>query len=337
MLKFANTYALVLWIGVPILILLMVFADTLRKRALNRLGDRELIRRAILFLDTTKRRWRRVFLILGYCFLVLSAMRPQLGTKLEKVKREGIDIVFALDVSKSMLAEDLKPNRLSNARSEIKAFIQHQTDDRVALAVFAGDAFLMCPLTVDYDAFLMFLASADPTVVSEPGTDIAKAIDVSIKGFVDDTPKYKAIIIITDGEQTAPGNPISAADRAVKSGVRIFTIGVGTPSGAPIPVKDKAGNIVGYKKDETGAIVTSKLDEATLDEIACRTNGKYFPARPGKDELRKIFAEIDKMGKKELESVVFSQYDERFYYPLALAILLLALYWAFPERKRVIR
>jgi len=299
MIKFANTYAAVLWLGVPLLILLYIFADSIRKRTLNKLGDSNLIRSAILFLDPTKRRWRRLFLILGYSFLVLAAMRPQIGTKLEKVKRKGIDIVFSLDVSKSMFAEDLKPDRLSNAKSEIKSFVNHQTDDRIALTVFSGDAFLMCPLTTDYDAFLMFLASANPSIISEPGTDIAKAIKISQTGFIDDQPRYKAIILITDGEQTASGDPVAAAQNAKKTGIKIFTIGIGTPTGSPIPVKDNADNIVGYKKDQTGAIVTSKLDEQTLSRIADATDGKYFPARPGKEEIRKILSEIDKMGKRK--------------------------------------
>ena len=334
MLRFANTYATILWLGIPVLILLFWFSDAIRKRALNKLGDSALIKKAILQFIPSRRRWRRVFLLLGYCFFVLAAMRPQIGTKLEKVKREGIDIVFALDVSKSMLAEDLKPDRLANAKNEIRAFIAHQTDDRVGLVAFAGDAFLACPLTLDYDAFLMFLASVDVSSIDAPGTDIARAIDVCRKAFTDDKPRYKAIILITDGEQTAPGDPISSAIDAAKSGVRIFTIGVGTPSGAPIPVKDKSGNIVGYKKDENGAIVTSHLDETTLSEIAERTGGKYFPARPGSEELHKILAEIDKMGKKELESITYSHYDERFYYPLGAAIFLIFLFWIFPERRK---
>ncbi|MCD6418428.1 VWA domain-containing protein [bacterium] len=334
MLRFANTYAVVLWLGVPVLILLFWFADAIRRRALEKIGDSALIRRAILQFIPSRRRWKRVFLLLGYSFFVLAAMRPQVGTKLEKVKREGIDIVFALDVSKSMLAEDLKPNRLANAKSEIRAFINHQTSDRVGLVVFAGDAFLACPLTIDYDAFLMFLESVDITSVDAPGTDIARAIDICKQAFTDDKPRYKAIILITDGEQTAPGDPISSAIDAQKSGIRIFTIGVGTPTGAPIPVKDASGNIVGYKKDENGAIVTSHLDGATLTEIAERTGGKYFPARPGSEELRKILAEIDKMGKREMESITFSHYDERFYYPLGAAIIFLFLFWIFPERKR---
>ncbi|RKZ33828.1 hypothetical protein DRQ33_03465 [bacterium] len=328
---------MILWVGVPILIILFIFADSIRRRTLDKLGDRNLIRNAILFLDPMKRRWRRVFLLLGYCFFVLSAMRPQVATKLEKVKREGIDIVFALDVSKSMLAEDMKPNRLSNAKSEIRAFIQHQTDDRLALVVFGGDAFRLCPLTIDYDAFLMFLDSAQPDIMPEPGTDIARALQVSVEAFVDDKPRYKSIILITDGEQTAPGNPISVAKECAKNGIKIFTIGVGTPSGAPVPVKDETGAVIGYKKDEVGAIVTSQLDEATLLEIAEITGGKYFPARPGKEEIGKILTEIEKMGKKEMESFVFSKYDERYYYPLTLAIVFLWLYWVFSDRKSISR
>lgn len=323
-----------MWLGLPLLVLLFWFSDVLRRRALTKLGNQALIRRAILLFVPARRRWRRVCILLAYCFLVLAAMRPQVGTKLEKVKREGIDIVFALDVSKSMLAEDLKPNRLANAKNEIRAFIAHQTDDRVALVVFAGDAFLMSPLTIDYDAFLMFLESVDVTIVNAPGTDIARAIEVAQRAFVDDTPKYKAIILITDGEQTGNGDPIARANDAQKAGIKIFSIGVGTPNGAPIPVKDRAGNIVGYKKDPNGVIVTSRLDETMLTQIAERTGGKYFPARPGSAELRKILAEIEKMGKKELQSFIYSHYDERFYYPLGAAIFFLFIFWALPERRR---
>ena len=333
MIRFANTYASVLWLGIPVLVLLFLMADSLRRRALERIGEGEFIRRTILMFEPARRRWKRLFLLLGYSFFVLAAMRPQVGTKLEKVKREGIDIVFALDVSKSMLAEDLRPNRLANAKNEIRAFLEHQTDDRVALVVFAGGAYLMCPLTIDYGAFLMFLESADPSVVSSPGTDLARALEVSATAFVDSAPRYKAVILITDGEQNAPGDPVEVARKLARQGIRVFAIGVGTPGGAPIPIRDDSGNIIGYQKDETGAIVTSKLDEALLTQIAGVTGGKYFPARRGGSEISGILDEIDKMGKKEYEEVVFSQYDDRFYYPLTLAIIFLWLYWVFPERK----
>ncbi len=333
MFRFANTYASVLFLGIPVLIILFFMADSLRKKALARIGDSEFMQKTILTVDKTRRIWKRLFLLLGYSFFVLAAMRPQVGTKLEKVKREGIDIVFALDVSKSMLAEDLKPNRLANAKNEIRTFLEHQTDDRVALVVFAGDAYLMCPLTIDYGAFMMFLESADPSVVSAPGTDLARALEVSAKAFVDDKPRYKAIILITDGEQNAPGDPVEVARKIAEKGIKVFTIGIGTPGGAPIPIRDESGNIIGYKKDATGAIVTSKLDEQLLTQIAEATGGKYFPARPGKSEISKILSEIDKMGKQEFEEVVFSQYDDRFYYPLFLAVIFLWLYWVFPDRK----
>ncbi len=264
MIRFENPYLGVLFLGVPLLLFLFLMADLMRKRAIERLGSRQLIKQAILMLNPVNRFWRRVFLVLGYSFLVLAMMRPQLGVKREKIKREGIDIVFALDVSKSMLAEDMKPNRLANAKNEIRSFIMRQTDDRVALVVFAGDAFIMCPLTIDYNAFLMFLASADVTIVDEPGTDIACALDACQKAFIDDQPRYKAIILITDGEQTGPGDPIASAENLAKSGIKVFTIGIGTPSGAPIPVKDKNGNTIGYKKDQSGGIVTSRLDEEML-------------------------------------------------------------------------
>ncbi len=338
MIRFANQHYSILLIGVPAIILLYIFADTFRKRSLNKIGEREFIKNMLLFFNPAARVWRRILFVIGYIFLVFAIMRPQIGTKLEKVKRQGIDIVFALDVSKSMLAEDLKPNRLSNAKNEIREFIRRRSDDRFALVPFAGDAFVMCPLTMDFDAYLMFLNAVDENTIEEPGTDLGKALQISIKAFVDDKPRYKAIVLITDGEQTASGDPVSVAREIAKTGVKIFTIGVGTPTGDPIPIKDERSNIIGYKKDpETGAIVTSKLDEETLAKISELTAADYFSTSSGRSELKEIFANIDKMGKKELETFSFSNYEEIFYYPLSVAIVLFWLFWCIPERSKKLK
>ncbi len=333
MFRFGFKYAAFLWLGVPFVLLLFWLSDVARKRAMARLGDLRLITRAILSFSPARRRWKRFFFLLGYSFLVLAAMRPQLGTKLEKIKLEGIDIAIALDVSKSMLAEDLKPNRLANAKSAIRSFVERQGGNRLALVAFAGDAYIVCPLTVDYGAFLMFLSALDVGYVPDPGTDIASAIEVAAHSLEQDSQSYRAVILITDGEQTVPGDPVAAARRLAQKGIKVFTIGIGTPAGSPIPVRDQAGNVVGYKRDEDGAIVTSRLDEDLLAQIAQVSGGKYFPARPGKGEIRQILREIEAMGKKETEGVVVSRYDERYYYPLSLAILFLALSWFLPERR----
>ncbi len=333
MFKFAQPYNSIWFIGIGVIILMFVIADIRRRRTLEKLGNVDIIRRAILFHDPAKRNLRRVCLLLGYVFVVLALMRPQLGTKVEKVQKRGIDIVFALDVSKSMYAEDLKPNRLANAKAEIKAFIERQANDRLALTVFSGQGFLMCPLTVDYDAFLMFLAAADPSVVSPPGTNLADAVDKSLAAFIDDQPRYKAIILISDGEQTVPGDPIDAAKKAAEGGAKIFAVGIGTPTGTLIPIRDERGNVVSYQTDAAGGKVTTRLDEATLAQMAEVSGGKYFLASPGRAELREIFSEIDKMGQKDLGDVVFSQFEERFYVPLGVAIVFLTLFWVISERR----
>lgn len=338
MIKFANPHMAFLFAGVPVLILLFLVYDSLRRRALSRIGDRKLIERMLLFYNPVTRTWKRIFLVLGYSLLVLALMRPQIGAKLEKVKREGIDIVFALDVSKSMLAEDLKPNRLANAKNEIRDFVRLSATDRFALVVFAGDAYIMCPLTIDYDAFLMFLNAVDVGIVADPGTDIARALGVAEKAFVEDVPRYKAIVLITDGENTADSDPIGVAKELAKKGIKVYTIGVGSPTGAPVPMKNSKGNVIGYKRDPvTGAIVTSRLDEDLLQRIAEITGGKYFAARPGAENIRSMLSEIRKMGKKEFETLVFTHYEEKFYYPLTLGILFLFAYWALPERSKKLK
>lgn len=337
MLRLANWKIgfLILTICLPLLWILIYFGDRIRKKALDKFGNSELIYRAILRFDPKKRRWRRVFLTVGLIMLCFAFARPQLGTKLEKVTREGIDIIFALDISKSMLAEDFRPNRLAMAKHKISSFVEGLSDDRVGLVVFAGDAFLMCPLTLDYDAFLMFLDAVDIGIVDEPGTNISRAIEIAMKGFVQGEFKHKVLILITDGEQTTAGDPIAMAKRASQEGIKIFTIGVGSQSGAPVPVKDEAGQTIGYRKDENDVIVTSKLDEKLLDEIALTSDGQYFPARQGKEEIDQILMHIDKMTKKELEGFTYSSFEDIFYYPLVVSILLLWLYFSLPERKNV--
>jgi Ca-activated chloride channel family protein len=258
-------------------------------------------------------------------FLSLSAAKPQLGTHMEMVKQEGIDVMIAIDVSKSMDALDVKPgpiSRLEKAKQELRSIINpdHLRGDRVGLVPFAGAAFIQCPLTIDYSAARMFLDIIDSDIIPTPGTAIGEAILTAIKGFAKEERKHKVLILLTDGEDHDT-DPLGAADEARKEGVRIYTIGIGSIEGEPIPIFNKRSERVGFKKDDEGNVVVSKLDETTLEKIALATGGRYYHATPSELELDKIIADIDKMEKKEIKGTLLLQYDDRYQWPLALAMM----------------
>lgn len=334
MLRFAHPeYLHLLWL-VPIMIVFSVFVFRWKKRAMKRFGNLQLMER--LTASTSRRRQilKIALLITSFVFLILSIARPQIGTKLEKVKREGVDIFVALDVSLSMKAEDIKPNRLERAKHEIDSFIDRLQGDRVGLIAFAGEAFAQCPLTLDYGAAKIFLDTMNTDLIPTPGTAIGQAILTAVKSFEQKERKYKVLLLITDGEDHA-GEPLKAAEVAKREGVVIYTVGIGSVQGVPIPLYDRQGNRTGFKKDRQGEVVTSKLDEVTLEKIALQTGGKYYRATGGETELDKIYDEISKMEKKELATMKFSQFEDRFQYVIIFAIILLVAEPLIPERRRV--
>lgn len=268
----------------------------------------------------------------GHFFLLFSLARPQLGTKLTLMKREGVDIVIALDCSFSMLAEDFKPNRLEKAKQEVKGLIARMQGDRVGLVAFAGVAFVQCPLTIDYSAAQMFLEIMDINLIPQPGTAIGDAIRTSIKAFNQKERKYKVLILLTDGEDH-DSDPLKAAEEAAQEGIRIYAIGIGSTQGEPIPLRNEREDVTGYKKDEEGSVVVSKLDEITLQKIALTTGGKYYHATSGEMELDKIYDDISKMEKKELEGKLTVQYEDRYQYFLFISVLLLVAEFLLSERR----
>jgi Ca-activated chloride channel family protein len=233
-----------------------------------------------------------------------------------------------------MNAEDVKPNRLEKAKGEIIGFIDKLEGDRIGLVAFAGKAFIQCPLTLDYGAVRIFLDSVNTKIIPVPGTAIGEAIRCAIGAFNQKERKYKALILLTDGEDHGT-QPIKAAEEAKKHGIRIYTIGIGSPEGEPIPIRGATGAIIGYKRDAKGNIVMSKLDEITLEKIALITNGKYYRATPGEIELDKIYKEICKMEKKELFTRKFTQYEDRFQIFLVIALFVLCLECVISDRKRI--
>lgn len=267
----------------------------------------------------------KIFLILlTAILLIISLMRPQWGFRWQKVQRMGVDILIALDVSKSMLAEDIKPNRLERAKLAIKDLVKKLRGDRIGLIAFAGSAFLECPLTLDYGGFLLVLNQINPSLIPRGGTAISKAISLARKSYEGGQKKYKALVIITDGEDHE-GEVLSMAELARKEGIKIFCIGVGTREGELIPVKDeKAGRR--FLKDREGNFVKSRLNEELLEEIALKTGGSYVRATPADFGLDLVYEKkISKMEKRLLKSKLAKQYEERFQLPLLIAFILLSL------------
>jgi Ca-activated chloride channel family protein len=270
------------------------------------------------------RSWRRGLLkgtlvIASLACTIVALAVPRFGSQLVKVEREGVDLVIALDTSLSMLAEDMKPNRLERAKMEIIDLIRGLQGDRVGIVVFAGTAAPLCPLTVDYDAALMFTNAIDVNMVSEPGTAIGTAIERSVAMFEKSTRKDRAIILVTDGEDHE-GNPERQAEIAAQKGIRIFTIGIGNPSGELIPMRGTGGSVGGYKKDNKGETVMTRLDPSTLKAIARASGGAYLPATREGLELKVLYGEISGMEQKKIKGEFMERKKDRFMFFLAAAL-----------------
>ncbi len=334
MLRFANPEYFYLYWLIPLFILFFVWSFRKKRKLLQRIGDENLVNQLIQSVSRKKQIWKVVIVLLAFCFLIFALADPQIGTKLENVKREGVDILVALDVSKSMLAEDVSPNRLEKAKHEISTFIDGLRGDRIGLICFSGLSFVQCPLTLDYSAAKLFLNDIDTDIIPRPGTAIGKAITTASESFVTKEFKHKVLILITDGEDHG-GDPVEIAKEAAKDGMVIYTIGIGSPQGAPIPVYDKYGNRTGYKKDNEGNVITTKLDVLTLEKIAFETGGKYYISSHGESELEKIYDEIAEMEKKELSSRQFTQFEDRFQIFLLATIIFLLIETLLSERRKM--
>ncbi len=331
MLKFAEPIFFYWLLLIPVFILIFSLMLSWKKRALNRFGEYSLIRK--LAPDTSKNKLIVKFflLMLAYIFLIIALANPQIGSKLEKIERKGIDLILAVDVSNSMLAQDIKPNRLLKAKQAISKLVDRLKNDRIGIVVFAGRAYTQLPITTDYSAAKLFLSTINTDIVPVQGTAIADAIDLSVESF-DENDHNKAIIIITDGENHE-GDAVEAAKAAADLGIYVYTIGMGLPEGGPIPVFDKYGNQTGFKKDLKKNTVITKLDETMLQQIATAGGGKYMRASNTQAGLDKIFNEINKLEKTEFESRMFSDYEDRFQYMLAPVLFLILIELFISERR----
>jgi len=331
--RFAAPQYLALLGLIVVLAIFYVWSINHKKKILERFGDLLLLLKTSPYISFARQGGKAAMLLTGMLFIVLTLSQLQCGTHMEMMKREGIDIVIAIDVSNSMLAEDMKPNRIDKARQEVRGIIDRLEGDRIGLVAFAGEAFIQCPLTLDYTAAEIFLDVIDVGLIPQQGTAIGDAIRKATEAFETQERKHKVLILLTDGEDHTQA-AIAEADEARRQGIKIYPIGIGSSVGEPIPVSDRQGNRVGYKKDRNGEMIVTKLDEITLQKVALATGGKYYHATAGEMELDRVYDEISKMEKKELEGKLMMQYEDRFQYPLFLAIIMIILEFFVSERRK---
>ena len=330
MIRFANDFALYLLLLIPSLIVFFVLVFRWKRQAMSRFGNLLLLEQLTPTYSRKRSVWKIVLMLAALSFMILALARPQLGTALEEVKRKGVDVIVAIDVSESMNAQDIAPSRLDKARHEVSSLIDKLEGDRIGLIAFAGEAFVQCPLTLDYGAAKIFLDVLGPNLIPTPGTDVAKAIQMAMKSFESTERQHKVLVLITDGEHHGD-DVLPTAEEAEREGLVIYTVGIGSAQGVPIPVEQQGG----FKKSNSGDVVVTKLDELTLEKIALQTGGKYYRASSSEAELDRIYEDIAGMEKKELASLKFSQFEERFQYVLALAFVLLVIELLLSERRKV--
>ena len=331
--KFAQPAYLWLLILLPITAAFFWLVGRNRRRALARLGNPTLLTRLSASVSFTKRHWKQALILFTLLCLTVALARPQLGSRLERVEQRGIEVVIALDTSSSMLAQDLEPNRLEQAKLAIADLMDMVPGAQFALVVFAGESFIQFPLTADVGAALMLINAADTSIVSLPGTAIGDAIRTSLRAFNERSVGQRVLVLFTDGEDHDT-DPMGAAEEAAEAGVMIYPIGFGNPAGEPIPEFDAQGDLAGYKKGEQGNTVLSRLDEATLRLIARTTGGEYFRATPGGQEMRDLADEISALRHGETEGKMLVQHIERFQIPVALALMGLIAEFMLSDRRR---
>ncbi len=331
MFRFANPEYLYLLILVPVLYILWLVGRSISEKRMKRFGDNEILQDLMPETSATRPLLKFILLLFVYIFLILGIARPQFGTKLQQVKRKGIEMIIALDVSNSMLAQDIKPNRLEKAKQSISKLVERLVNDRIGLIVFAGQAYTQIPITSDYVSAKMFLSSISPGIVPVQGTAIGAAIKLAMNSYTPQEDMSKVLIIITDGENHED-NAVAMAQQAAEKGIKIYTIGVGLPKGSPVPLPSKSGQPV-FLKDKAGKVVISKLDEKTLEEIAAIGNGKYIRANNTRLGLNALFEDINKLDKKEIDAKIYSEYADIFQYPVGIALMLLIIEFIILDRK----
>lgn len=327
MLRFEHPNYLYIFLVLILLILVHYYALYRRKRKIKLFGDKTLVKDLLIDVSVWKPEVKFWLCILALSMFIIAYARPQFGTKIDKRERMGIEAIIAMDVSNSMYAEDVKPNRLEKAKMMMMNMVDGMKDDKVGLVVFAGQAFTQIPITSDYVSAKMFLETISPSMIPVQGTDIAEAIRLGCKSFTHQENVAKAIFIITDGEDNE-GGALEAAQNAAKAGIRVYILGIGDPLGAPIPIPGTNQYII----DEEGNTVVSKLNEDMCREIANAGNGSYIFVDNSTSAQKKLSEQLDKLAKSKIESQIYSEYDEQFQGFIILGIIFLILDVFFLER-----
>lgn len=312
-------------------VIFTLWANHRQKHALAKLGDPTLIQKLSDNIHWRGRRWRTALWLFSLAMLIISLARPQWGSEVREIDQEGLQVMIALDISQSMLADDIKPTRLARAKLEIADLMERLDGDEVGLVLFSGASFIQVPLTSDYFTALNYLDSVGPAIISRPGTVIGDAIQTAVSGFDPNLNSQKVLILMTDGEDRET-DPLAAAQEAADDDVLIYTIGFGTPEGVPIPETNPYGEVTGYKTDQSGQVVLSQLDEQTLKAIAQTGNGHYYRASADGSELDRLLAGIDNLQKVQLQSRFETRHIERYQIFLALALLALVISEMIPDR-----
>ncbi len=326
MFRFANPEYLYLLLILPLLLVLFAVVRSRRRRRIARFGNPEIMTFLMPEVSRWRPRFKSLLLLAAFASLTLAAARPQLGSKLREESSQGVEMMFVVDVSNSMLAEDFEPNRLERTKYAINRLFEGMEQDRAGLIAFAGDASVQLPITSDFRMAAAFVNRLSPNLVGVQGTSVATALDLALLSFSEQSKASKVIILITDGE-SHEDNAIATAERAKAQGVKIFTIGIGTPEGAPISIDGE------FIKDEEGNMVVSKLNEAMLEEIASISEGGYIKATKQDIGLDEVIRTINSLEKGELSMVKFEEYNELFQYLIALAMLLLSMEFYLLERR----
>jgi Ca-activated chloride channel homolog len=312
------------------MILLYIINVIRRRKAMKRLGDSRLVSGLVPEMSRIRPLIKFVLQLVAVTAGIIMLSRPQFGSKIEDVKKQGVEVIIALDVSNSMLAEDIQPDRLTRAKQAISRMVDNLDNDKIGLIVFAGDAYVQIPITTDYISAKMFLSTINPDMVPKQGTAIGAAINLGIRSFSPGEGKSKAMVIITDGENHED-DPVKAAEEASKAGIVIHTIGIGSTEGVPIPISNIGRK--DYLKDIDGNTVVTKLDEDILKKIAIAANGNYVRASNSNIGLDEIFSGIRKMKKQDLASTMYTEYNDQFQIFTTIVLIFLLVDFIIMERK----
>lgn len=328
--QFARPYILYSFILIPVFLLFFVLSRRRKRKLVTEYGESRLVRDLAPDVSSSRPVWKFVFLMLAFTFLILALAGPEFGVKLQEAKRKGAEIIIALDVSNSMLAEDIPPSRLDRSKQAISRLVDKLQADRIGLIVFAGEAYTQLPVTSDYVSAKMFLSTINPNLVPVQGTAIGEAIRLASRSFSETTDADKTIVVISDGENHED-NPVDAAEEAAKKNITVNVVGVGSTNGGPIPVTENGRKT--YLKDPQGNVVITKMDKKILSEIAVAGNGQFVTASGADMGLNIILDEISNLKKAEYKAKLYTEYEDQYQWPLALAFLFLFLEFVILEKK----